>query len=325
MNILKKYLAPWAIPNENIPLNIVWNPNEEIQEIILIKPENLNIKEVFNSSYTIENDTTVKFKNFESNGYFSVELISKEIEKTEKKCDIVLEFKKDNISIEKINLSTKILRPKLELINVPENIKIIKFGDDFKVENPIRLKYKGAGEIYVQAKTSQSSELQIEIPAEISEVLIKFKSDFEMCLEELKPKYPQYEKLFVSLGNEIPSLDNIESELDVYSKIFENDMAFTKDFSEKLTWAITRNYAMLDDYIITPFIEFIRSAPIRAVRLMNPIWHVNFFKAPKFLNLKIEYYDSLNNIYEPLEISTKLSGDIEDTIDLFKLFEWETA
>lgn len=323
MKIIKKYLAPWAIPNENIPLHIVWDPNENIKEIILKKPEFLQIKEAFNANYIIEDDFKIKFDNFESNGYFSAELICKGIEVLEKKCNIILEFKKEDIVIDKINLSTKILRPELKPIMVPSEIRIIDVGGDLKVDNPIILQYKGDGKVHVHIQTFKNSELQIKIPEEIKDIIKKFNADFNICLNELKPKYPQYETFFQSLINEELSLSDLESELEVFSEIFKNDIEFTKDFSKKLSWAVTRNYAILDDYIITPFIEYIKSSPIRTVDLINPIWYIEFFRSSKILNIRIEYFDIENNIYKPIEISTKLVGDKNDKIDLYKLFKWE--
>ncbi len=188
MKIFSKYLAPWAIPNENIPLNIIWDAKENIQEITLIKPECLLIKEVFNASYTVENDLEIRFNNFESAGYLSAELVSKEIETLEKNCNIVLELKRNGTVIEKINLFTKILRPKLESIFVPDEIRAIKNGCNFEIENPIRLQYEGIGRIFVQVESSENSELSIEIPTEIQEVLSRFESDFKLCLDELRIK-----------------------------------------------------------------------------------------------------------------------------------------
>lgn len=323
MNILSKYLAPWAIPNENIPLHIIWDPKENIQEITLFKPEWIKIKEVFNSSYNVEDDFKVRFKNFDSNGYFSIELISKEIEALEKDCNIILEFKKED-TIEKISLFTKILRPKLESIVIPDEIKVSEIGGELIVNNPIKIRYQGHGRVYVHVQSSEESDLQIKIPMAMQEVLDKFQTDLNLGLDELKPKYSQYEKFFNFLkeGDNL-SLNDIESKLEAHSEIFENDINFFKEFLEKFAWAVARNYALLDDYIITPFIEYVRSAPIRTVWLINPIFRIDFFKDAKLLNMQIEYFDSKENKYEPIKISTMLVGDTDGEIDLYKLFSWE--
>lgn len=323
MNIISKYLAPWAIPNENIPLNLVWDPKENIQEIILIKPESLLIKEVFNADHVTEGDLKVIFNNFDSNGYFSAELISKEIQILEKKCNIVVEFIKNDVVIEKINLFTKIIRPKLKPFFVPSEMNVIEVNGELIVDNPIKLQYQGDGRVFVHVETSENSELHIEIPDEIQDVINKFNADFKICLNELKPQYPQYAEFFKCFENEEFSLNDMETELEVYSEIFEKDVEFTKVFSEKLAWAVTRNYALLDDYIITPFMEYIQSAPISTVHLINPIWHVKFFRSSKILNLEIGYFDIKDNTYEPIKISTKLSGEKNDRIDVYKLFKWE--
>ena len=34
MQIISKFMPSWAIPNEKIPLNVVWEPEEDIKEIM---------------------------------------------------------------------------------------------------------------------------------------------------------------------------------------------------------------------------------------------------------------------------------------------------
>jgi len=323
MRILSKYIAPWAIPNENIPLHVVWDSNENIQEITLIKPKTLLIKEIFNSDYIEVSDSEVKFKNFDSDGYFSIELISKEIKMLEKKCDIVLKFLKNDKILEKLNFSITIFRPILETVCIPEEIEVIKDRDEFKVRNPIELRYKGHGNVFVHVKSANSSELQIKIPAEIQKTMDKFQEDLEIGLNELKSKYPEYEKLFKSLeDDEELSLTNIETKLEIYSDIFENDNDFSEDFMKKFSYAIKENYAQLDDYIIGPFLEYIRASPIKTVYLIDPIWRFNFQENAKHLNLEINYFDLEENVYEPINISTKMFGHCKGDIDLYKIFKW---
>ena len=243
MEILSKYLAPWAIPNENIPLHVVWNPDDNIQEINLIKPDNLSVKEVFNASYIEDNEEKVRFYNFSSDGYLSIELTSKLIENLEETHNIYLEFLRDEVIIKKINLSTKILRPELEPIFIPEILNITEVNGELTVNSPIKIQYQGVGMTYVHIKTTDNSDLQIEVPEDMQKSIKKFNEDLELCLTEIKPKYPQYKSFFDTMNKSELTLEFLESELDVFSDIFINDMEFTKDISEKLSWAISRNYA----------------------------------------------------------------------------------
>ena len=248
----------------------------------MTKPENLQIQEVFNATPNVVNETKVRFSNFDSIGYFSMELVSKKIEKLETECNVSLEFKNDK-TIEIIDFNIKILRPKLESIFRPNEIRIIEIKDDFIVENPIKFTYKGHGDVFVHVISNEDSELQIKIPPDRKEIIDKFKLDLNSSLKELMPKYPQYITIFESLENDDRlSLDDIESKLEIYDDIFKKDSEFTTYFFECFSSAVLRNYAQLDDYIITPFIEYIRSSPIRTVHLINPIWCVDFSKEPKW-------------------------------------------
>ena len=324
MKILSKYIGPWAIPNEKIPLNVVWDSTEEIKEIILVKPEDIELFEVFNANYTIINDSKIIFKDFESNGYLSIELICKEIDMLDKKYKIVLKFKNDDIIKKKLKFETRIFRPKLELINVIDELKIIEKNNDFNVSNPIKLQYEGHGKVYVTVDSSEDSELNIKIPENIKKIMESFQVDLELGLNELRPKYQEYQDFFNLLeDDENLSLNNIESKLEIYSDIFENDSDFTKDFMDIFLWATKKNYAEIEDFIVTPFIEYVKSTPIQNVQLINPIWCIDFSNEIKIINLEIKYNDLEGNEYEPIKISTKMVGDTNGIIELYKLFEWE--
>ncbi len=44
----KTYIAPWVLPNEDIPAHLIWDKDFEFNHIEIYLPEDIKLKEILN-------------------------------------------------------------------------------------------------------------------------------------------------------------------------------------------------------------------------------------------------------------------------------------
>lgn len=76
MDFINKYIAPWVLPNEVIPMHCVWVPEKNLNKIVVLIPEGYELVEPLNfTEYNFEkssNSIIVRLNDLKSKNYFGI-------------------------------------------------------------------------------------------------------------------------------------------------------------------------------------------------------------------------------------------------------------
>ncbi|GAG26141.1 unnamed protein product, partial [marine sediment metagenome] len=142
----------WALPKEEIPINIKWRDRIDFDEILIKIHEDLELTEVINVEDYKERDNFLHvYKIKEVDGvinYFGIVVMSKYIFKELKSMrKIEITFHKNSSIIYEEVLYARIFRPLLEIVNYP---KVIIINDENPQNIPLDLRYVGFGDITIK-------------------------------------------------------------------------------------------------------------------------------------------------------------------------------
>ena len=116
----KTYIAPWVLPNEDIPVHLIWNNDFEFDYVKIILPQDIALKEIINVNNYETKANIIKIpkneiKRVSFPNFFGLILIYTltKIEELKLFRDIKISFYKGNIPKFNTTLTAKIFRPKI--------------------------------------------------------------------------------------------------------------------------------------------------------------------------------------------------------------------
>jgi hypothetical protein len=121
VKILSKFIAPWALAQEQFPLHLIWEPVEDFDTIELLMPEEFEVKEILNvKRYDVE-PSKISFarENMLTPNYFTAILNAKKpYAETVVHRTIQIRFKNGQSIKYYIDLTARIVRPVLRIVSV---------------------------------------------------------------------------------------------------------------------------------------------------------------------------------------------------------------
>jgi hypothetical protein len=159
LKVISEFVAPWALPNEKIPIHLIWE-SEFSYDIIRVRlPKEFKVHEFLNvEDYLIEG-STILIKKLMTPNYFGLVLYSTEIYKeilTRK--EILVEFLFQGQVKYKHTFTARIIRPKLQIIEAPKII-VVKEGIDPRKLINFSVKYSGLGRARIRIEATHLGEI----------------------------------------------------------------------------------------------------------------------------------------------------------------------
>jgi len=144
IKITSSFIARWGLPNEGIPIYILWEDSEEFDAIRIHMPEQIVIRDYYNVSKTQADPRQILKSELKTPNYLGLVISSPLIDDVAQDVTIKLEFVKSDQILQSQEFQTRIVRPKIEL-KVPEKIEI---ASNDKADVEIKLRRIGYGNIY---------------------------------------------------------------------------------------------------------------------------------------------------------------------------------
>lgn len=313
----ESFIGPWVLPNEEIPVHLTWDENFAYDKILIEFPKDLTFIELINAVYSSLDDSNIviekndiKHLGHETHpNFLGIIFIYNEINFAGLKrfCDINFNFlNKGSEIVKKINLTTKIFRPKLKNISEIQPIKLTDNENDYVVD--INLIYEGFGIV------------SIKLEPEINKSKIPFDQPiFERVIENLEERYISYLE-----PQETKSNIN-ESEIEIDDEKFNIFISLLRRFNEdeyireKDIGNLMKDNKIEGVLISEFFNELIKELRLRYryenIILNNPNVNIPQEKFHDIIHsskILIHYKDLKENIYEPVEIDLNLKDHRSD-------------
>ncbi len=302
MEILKKYIAPWALINEDIPIHVEWISDKN-HEIEIILPENFGFSKFFNVvDIEIIKENHVIIHKIIKQG--SIAICIKAREKYSDwltKLPIMIRFINNQDTIELV-LTANIYRPVVTIEFIPKSIIVDKL---IKTEGPIQLKFKlnGIGNVSFKPELGATGTFKVEKQSMFTEVVKKILSDLNEGIENQHKN-----EMSVDVSDEL-----VDEFVDMFMHFNENKDEIYPFKGESLDEFIEviksipeeKFTEMMLGYIQTFFsetlIELMNRFPSDHVEISNSLQNISVKPTVEKVTYCLRYKDALDNEYEPLE------------------------
>jgi len=312
------YIAPWALPRENIPIHVQWKREFSFQTVRIDIPEGFGFVEFVNlDEVKIQDRHAIIEKNniskAEQSTYFGCIIRCVDVPKsTTYEAKIVITFYDDSQAKFSTDLKARIFRPQVGFVKAPAAIEL---NDDISVRSlPLYLSYTGFGDIQLQIQgriggtiVSGEGSVAYEILkrlwlSEISDVEDKGDNKKKETLT-VAPEYVRNiagEVQRILETGEIPS-GTFDKEVLEAMKKWLGSARVKNTFMELF-------YSRIEDLLLSLLVDILESHPATNVKLADPRTRISTqIRAPvENLTLSLRYRDLLGNEYEPVNVSVKV-------------------
>jgi hypothetical protein len=302
---MRTFVAPWVLPKEKMPVHLSWK-EEKFDEIILDLPQSIIPADLFNvKEYSLENGKLI-IKKLRTNDYFGMNLESLKIpEVTLTKIPFSIFFKKKKQVIEEIKLSGTVIRPKLEFLNVPNELDLTNTTDKNKFLN-LELKHTGSGNITITISLSAGGKI-ISENENIFRLIWKKLSDGTYDEEE-NPNIVIDEKYLKELQKEfIIMLDNGMVPSGLSPESLKTIQEIVRDTGpEKFLKILT---STVQTFFMESFLEIADTYPSDHSSVRGGKTRATLKGTINKIDIKIDYIDTNNNSYESLVKTIKIKDN----------------
>jgi len=305
MKFLSKYIAPWALPNEEIPAHLFWVPDFQYDAIIVKFPPDIILKDLFNVESFEQKDSIITVNKLKTGNFFGfVVALEKLFEEQHKKEQILIDFFSKGKKVYSHVFEVNIFRPKLSLKEAPSRMVLT---DDTDVSNllNIALEVSGFGQIEVRLEISTGGEFRERAEPLYREIVRRMIAAFRTGEEpETKEKSIKINPLYLQkkaqeyiekIEKGVRPSFGIEKEdfVDFYNWIID------KANRGKIVELLSRH---LENLLIESLIFYFEKHPADNVALMQGKPATLIESATQGLSIRFHYRDALMNEYEPVEV-----------------------
>lgn len=307
INILSEFIAPWALPKEDIPIHLVWEPSFQFDTIQVELPPDMILIELFNvNSYDI-NGQTINIQSLKSNNYFCFVTSTKDIfEEHQVTRDIhVIFMKKDEVVFLKI-FRANIFRPYVNVQTQPTEITITdtsRLNDLLK----IKLKLTGFGKISLYNEVSMGGEFKTkpehlyqEIIRNIITTYNEERPDFNDKGIKINPEYLERQAM--------EYIEKIQREglpSDLEEKLISGFREWVADDSHRAE-LMNITSKSLESILIQSILFHLEKYPENNVSMPEGRPYIILEELTEQIRLKFRYKDAIENEYEPIHINIKV-------------------
>jgi len=313
MKIVSEYVAPWALPKEDVPLHLMWEPTIGYDTIRIKLPPDLALKEFFNvANYTQENSTYL-ISQLKTSNFFGLTVASKgdfEAYHTQEIINIALI--KDEEEIFSKDYAVNIFRPYLSLVEGPT---VITFTDDLENKEPcqITLKLSGFGNVEIRTEISSGGEFVERAEPLYQELVRKMVSSFRLGQSINKHKGIEIDPLFLQnkVKEYIERLELSDFPLDVDRDDLESLQSWVKIPSnrDKIVELMSRH---LETLLVDSLLYYFDRYPTDNIQMPQgrPVMFIE--KATRRIGVRFRYRDAMLNQYKPVEVVINVDDKRKD-------------
>jgi len=312
------YIAPWALPNEEIPLHLTWK-REVFSEIRLILPKSFRLKglenvESFETDGTVVRILSTKRAKASEVMHFGAVITYPDLPKNlAVGGKIAVEFWNDGRLAHTIELVARVFRPTMQILEVP---KALVIGEGTTPQDiPLRLRYVGFGDIRLRIAVRVGGRLVSQGESLVYELLKRLRSA-GLNLDEPDTEKPTNVGTKSAFRVEPEYVREVVAELQ--KKVDEGltpseelDAEALEDLKDWLAEARTKEqyaqvlYGRVREFIVDILVDLLARRPISSVTLSDARTKVRTsIRAPiTRIDLELHYADKLENEYEPVLVS----------------------
>jgi len=320
--VWKAYIAPWVLPNENIPLHITWPGSKQFDMVYIILSEDLELVDVLNVDEVKVSGNIVMVKPRKNitgiPNYFGVVLkvpkIYKELKVAKK---ISIKFLHKNKIVGHDELYARIFRPYLEVVKAPEEIVLT---DEERTRTlPLYLRYVGFGDIQIKIEGRIGGRIVSQGESIIYELIRRlwlsglFKKPFAKEEEDIIKKRkkelwvsPEYVREIAEKLQRIIETGTIPAE-EIDPEAIEDIRHWLSDIQtqKKLTEFL---YSRVEELLLGLLVDLLDRHPMDSVKLTDARTSIRTrIKTPiEHLTLRLRYVDLMENEYPAVEVSIKI-------------------
>lgn len=318
---IEAHIAPWALPNEDIPLHFKWEKNLQWDEIIIEVPTGFKIVDFLNVKKKSINKNTIKIsevKDIEATQkmYFGIIVSYPKIPSSlSHGGKIKTTFLKNGKNISEIELLAKVFRPNLEVIKVPQKLTLADKKSPTHL--PLQLRYIGFGDVQLKIEARIKGKIVSQGESLVYEILKRLHESGVLQVKEIQTEEDTRSKDGIWLDPEYVKkiAEDISQRIEMGKILTEEiDKDMIKELRSWLADLKTREkfvemlYGRIKEILLSILMDLLMSTPIDNVKLMDPRTRMRAkIKVPiTDTYLKIYYRDLMLNEYSPVEISLKI-------------------
>jgi len=315
LEFLNKYIAPWVLPNQAIPIHCVWVPEMNLKKIEILIPKDYRISDTLNfSEYNYDetkNTISISVNNLKSDNYFGIVLTYSNIcEDVEKRDEVTIRFLDvENNMIATLTFCTRIVRPKLAFLQFPKEIVVTDQTNPKDLIN-LEILHKGFGTANLNINVMHSDEnialvdsLFADVVTDVSKRILT--SSRGEGIEGLAD-YAVDETLLREIAEVILS-QSAKEELPI-----ELDERQKKELVEILKDETRREviyrivYSSLRSLVLSAIVYYAERHPEEDIKLLYGRMAADLTKRIDELTIRINYHDSIQNEYPPIEAKIRV-------------------
>lgn len=310
INVLSEYIAPWALPREDIPIHLVWEPSFQYDTIIVELPEDIYLKELFNVDNYVDQGHTIVIDSLKTDNFFGFVISTNDIfEEYHVIRDIQVKFLfKSDVIFSKI-FKANIFRPYVTVVEPPTEITI---SDTTRFDNllHINLKLSGFGKISLYnevitggAFKARPEHLFQEIVRSIITTFNEDDADFEDKGIKIDPEYLEKQAL-----EYIEKIKSGTLPLDVEEELIEEFREWVVDESNRseVMNTITKS---LEGLLVHSILFYLEKYPENNVSMPEGKPFINLEEVKEQIRLRFKYKDAMDNEYEQIPISINVINE----------------
>jgi hypothetical protein len=313
MEIISEYVAPWALPKENVPLHLMWEPTVNYDIIRVKLPPDLVLKEFFNVANYTQEDSVYLISQLKTNNFFGLTVASaREFEAQHIREAVNVALIKDGKEIFSKDYYVNIFRPNLSLVESPS---VISLTDDVqkKEQFSITLKLAGFGNVQIRTEISSGGEFIERAEPLYQELVRKVISSFRLGESEKRSKEIEINQLFLQnkVKEYIERIDRNDVPLDVGKEDLEALQSWVKIPSnrDKIMELISRH---LETLLVDSLLYYFDRYPTENIQMPQgkPILFIE--KATRRIGIRFRYRDAMLNEYRPIEVALDVNDSRND-------------
>lgn len=301
------YIAPWALPKENIPIHMKWDDSFKYDTIKVIIPSDISLKEFFNvEKVTIQKDHFIISK-LKTHNFFGFTIASSGIpDKAHIQRKITSQFFLNGKQVLSKEFIANIYRPFVTFFEAP---KIINITEDVKEPPQVTLKLSGFGKIQIKNEAKKGGVFVPRIDPLYESIIKRMIYTFNDADEEpsIKRDITIDQKFLRETATEfierVKKGDVPRGADQEAMKLFE-EFVSDENNKGKLMTLMSRN---IEDKIIEALIFYFEKFPEENVTMPqgNPVMIID--RAQNKINLRFIFTDSMMNEYEPIEAEIQVN------------------
>jgi hypothetical protein len=316
---VSEYIAPWALPNEEIPVHLMWKSEKKFDQIHVLPAANMLIKELYNVKDSITSNSETIIKELFSPNFFGFTVISNKLtNKKHEKKEIIVKFLANGKVVHSRSFIANIYRPELSIMEKPNSVTLRDNSDPEELLD-ISLKISGFGSIEVTTEVSFGGKFEPSIEPLFQEMARRASAmyrkgdltDTQNSLDvipiskdasSLRKRKMEINPLFIRKTTRA-LIDQLKK--GEFTLINENDIEDFKKWVKKeknkkhLQRVLSEH---LENIIIESILYYFNKYPTEGVALHGGSPSVIIRNAVQELRIRFKYRDSMLNEYDPMPV-----------------------